>query len=132
MVLSFILLQLWTTTPSKPPVILEGNWQSCQEGDSYGERVYEYRVNGTLRWELHMGPHDEFALFDHMVNDEPNAHASADNLLGPAYHMSDLRTVRGDRTWRLPRLKIWINIVRAGGSREDCESFYIRVEDTLK
>lgn len=125
-----VALQLWTTTPRKPPVILEGNWQSCPEGVSYAERVYEYRLNGVHKWELHMGPHDEFALFTTQVNDEDGSeHASVANLLGPAYHISDINTLRHDRTWKLPKLHLWINIVRAGGSRDDCESFYIRIED---
>ncbi len=45
-------------------VILEGNWQSCREFDGrYSERIYDHVVNGDGKFEVHMGPYREFALF---------------------------------------------------------------------
>ena len=44
--------------------ILEGNWQSCRQADGrYSERVYDHLVNGVGRFEVHMGPQNEFAIF---------------------------------------------------------------------
>src|SRR5437762_1894813 len=44
--------------------IVEGNWQSCREADGrYSERVYDHVINHEGRFELHMGPRREFALF---------------------------------------------------------------------
>ena len=41
--------------------LLEGNWQSCREGDGqYGERVYDGKWTGLEPFELHMGPYHEF------------------------------------------------------------------------
>jgi len=47
-----------------PRNVLEGNWQSCRETDGrYSERVYDHVVNGVGRFEVHMGPRREFAIF---------------------------------------------------------------------
>src|SRR5215831_5288679 len=61
--------------------ILEGNWQSCREADGrYSERVYDHVVNGVPKFEVHMGPRREFAIFDG-VQDDHRAHDSPANLL---------------------------------------------------
>src|SRR6478736_6058203 len=63
--------------------ILEGNWQSCREADGkYSERVYDHVVNGVAKFEVHMGPRREFAIFDG-VQEEHRAHDSPGNLLQP-------------------------------------------------
>src|SRR5882672_1754163 len=44
--------------------VLEGNWQSCRERDGqYAERVYDHAVSGVSKFEVHMGPRREFAIF---------------------------------------------------------------------
>src|ERR1700756_4692598 len=63
--------------------VLEGHWQSCPERDgTYSERVYDHVVNGVGQFEVHLGPHNEFAIFRN-VQDEHRAHNSPDNLLQP-------------------------------------------------
>jgi hypothetical protein len=125
-----LMLQLWTSTPHRPPTVFEGNWQSCRGEDGYGERVYEHVVAGKWKWELHMGPRDEFALYDHNVDGDDHTHMGAENLLSPAFHVNDVKTMGGKRNWRIPSLRLWVSIVAAGGSREDCDSFYVKIEET--
>ena len=44
--------------------ILEGTWQSCRERDGqYSERVYDHAVSGVSKFEVHLGPRREFAIF---------------------------------------------------------------------
>ena len=55
----------FTSYPRGSHAILEGNWQSCREADGrYSERVYDHVVNGVPRFEVHMGPRREFAIFE--------------------------------------------------------------------
>lgn len=122
----------WTPQPTgRAKEILRGNWQSCLEddGETYTERAYEYRPSPSqpVAWEFHMGPHDEFALFRGSSPME-QGHDTRLNLLRPAYHVFDVETFRGDRTWTA--LNLWINVVAAGGSRTDCQSFYVLIERT--
>ena len=71
-------------------MILEGNWQSCREIDGrYSERIYDHVVNGEGKFELHMGPYREFALFKD-VQEEHRPHESRDNLLKP-FRVSSMR-----------------------------------------
>ena len=83
--------------------ILEGNWQSCREADgSYSERVYDHKVNGVPKFEVHMGPKREFAIFSG-VQEEHRDHGSPANLLKPynlRFHMHDdghIHVIPGDR-----------------------------------
>src|SRR5580700_204696 len=58
-----------------PRNILEGNWQSCLQREGfYSERVYDHLLNGVGRFEVHMGPRREFAIF----KDVQEAHRSHD------------------------------------------------------
>src|SRR6266404_4446111 len=123
-----LLMQLWASYPN-PTALLSGNWQSCKQDNGYGERVYDrYEiVNGKQKWawSLHMGPYDEFGLY--AAKDSPSGdhdHTQLENRLGPNYNVTQ-QYGRGRRTWALPSLGIWLNIVLAGGSREECESFFI-------
>ena len=80
----------FTSYPRNSHNILEGNWQSCRESDGrYSERVYDHVVNGIAKFEVHMGPRREFAIFEG-VQDEHRAHDSPANLLRPktSYRMS--------------------------------------------
>ena len=103
--------------------ILEGNWQSCREADGrYSERVYDHRVNGVAKFEVHMGPRREFAIFGG-VQAEHRDHDSPDNLLKPFRLDGDGGLVRHE--WRIPSLNLVFTATLAGGSRGDCESWYI-------
>ena len=106
--------------------ILEGNWQSCREPDGrYSERIYDHVVNGVAQFEVHMGPRLEFAIFKG-VQDEHRAHASADNLLKP--HVVAMTGNRASRRWEIPSLHLAFTVTLAGGSRTDCESWYVLLE----
>lgn len=112
-----------------PPILHQGNWQSCKDSDGlWGERVLEHVQLGVYQWELHMGPEDEFALYAQKVDGPDHVHSEQDNLLGPAYRVGDVSTWRGKRNWSVSKLHLWLSITEAGGSRSDCRSFYIRIE----
>jgi len=103
--------------------ILEGNWQSCRERDGqYTERVYDHLVNGVGRFEVHMGPRREFAIFSG-VQDAHRDHESPDNLLKPFRVL--LESGRAKHHWDIPALNLSFSVTLAGGSRTDCESWYI-------
>src|SRR5437764_9804206 len=73
----------FTSFSRDPRNILEGHWQSCRESDGrYAERFYDHVVNGVGKFEVHMGPRREFAIFNN-VQDEHRDHASPENLLKP-------------------------------------------------
>jgi hypothetical protein len=104
--------------------LLEGNWQSCREGDGqYGERIYDGKWTGLEPFELHMGPYHEFALF-RGVQDDHRTHASADNLLRP--FNIEIRANAARQTWDVGGLHLEVTL--AGGSREDCESWYVTLK----
>jgi hypothetical protein len=106
--------------------ILEGSWQSCREADGqYSERVYDHVVNGVGQFEVHMGPGTEFAMFPG-VQPEHRDHASPDNLLQP-YRVAT-GTGRGKQRWEIPSLKLAFTATLAGGSRTDCESWFVLLE----
>jgi hypothetical protein len=106
--------------------ILEGNWQSCREADGrYSERVYDHVVNGVGRFEVHLGPQREFAVFKG-VQDEHRDHASPENLLHP--YVVPLDGGRAKQRWDVPSLSVTFTATLAGGSRTDCESWFILLE----
>ena len=102
--------------------MIEGNWQSCRQGAEYSERVYDGRWPGLPPFELHLGPYHEFALFLG-VQDEHRDHSSADNLLNP--HIVELQSNRGAHKWDVAQLHL--EVALSGGSREECESWYVRL-----
>ena len=103
--------------------ILEGNWQSCREIDgTYSERVYDHVVNGVPKFEVHMGPKREFAIFEG-VQDEHRDHGSPANLLKP--YRLDIEGNLASHEWKIPSLNLVFTVSLAGGSRSDCESWYI-------
>jgi hypothetical protein len=103
--------------------ILEGNWQSCREADGgYSERVYEHVVNGVPKFEVHMGPRREFAVFAG-VQEEHRQHDSHANLLQP-YRLSGEGNL-AKHEWKIPSLHLVFTATLAGGARSDCESWYI-------
>jgi hypothetical protein len=110
--------------------ILEGNWQSCREPDGqYAERVYDHVVNGVGLFEVHMGPRREFAIFKG-VQDTHRDHDSPDNLLKPFRVALDAG--RAKQRWEIPSLNLTFTATLAGGSRTDCESWFLLLEPIEK
>jgi hypothetical protein len=95
----------FTSLSDRSRSMLEGNWQSCRETDGqYGERVYDGKWPGMSPFELHMGPHHEFAR---PFNIEPRGQSAR-------------------HSWDVARLRL--EVVMAGGSREECESWYVTLQ----
>jgi hypothetical protein len=116
--------------PSAKGHILEGNWQSCQESDGrYSERVYDHIVNGVGQFEVHMGPRREFAIFKG-VQDEHRPHDAPANLLKP--FTVEIENNRASHRWEIPSLNLVFSVTMAGGSRTDCDSWYISLETVEK
>lgn len=104
--------------------VLEGNWQSCREADGqYSERVYDNTLPGIGPFELHLGPYHEFALF-RGITDEHRDHAAADNLLRP--HTVEVGSNRALHKWQAAGLQL--EVALGGGSRDDCESWYVTLK----
>ena len=113
----------FTSFSRDPRNILEGNWQSCREADGrYSERVYDHHVGGVGLFEVHLGPRREFAIF-RGVQDEHRDHNSPDNLLTP--HVVPLEDGRATHRWEIPSLNLAFKVEMAGGSRMECESWFI-------
>jgi hypothetical protein len=113
-----------------PKTILEGTWESCRAADGqFAERVYDHVVDGVPQFEVHLGPHREFAIFKG-VQDEHRAHASEANLLKPF----DVAMVnnRARQRWEIPSLNLVFTVTMGGGSRTDCENWYILLEPLKK
>jgi len=121
----------FNSTSSSLKNVLEGNWQSCQElaTGRYGERVYDHVVNGVGQFEVHLGPRREFAIFPG-VADAHREHDSADNLLKP-YRVL-LQGTRASQRWEVPSLNLTFTVTLGGGSRTDCESWFIVLEPLKK
>ena len=110
--------------------ILEGHWQSCRERDGqYSERVYDHVVNGVPQFEVHMGPRRQFAIFKG-VQDEHRDHDSPENLLKP-YNVP-LEANRAKQHWEIPSLNLSFTVTMSGGSRTDCESWFILLQPLEK
>lgn len=119
-------VSVFTPFTSDPKHILEGSWWSCREPDGqYGERVYDHVVNGGGKFEVHLGPRREFAIFKG-VQDEHRDHDSPDNLLKPYRVVMDAG--RAKQRWEIPSLNLAFTVTLAGGSRTDCESWFILLE----
>jgi hypothetical protein len=104
--------------------LLEGNWQSCREADGqYAERVYDGRWPGMEPFELHMGPYHEFALF-RGIQEEHREHDAAGNLLKP--YTVEMVSNNAKHSWDVNGLHL--DVVLAGGSREDCESWWVTLK----
>lgn len=122
--------QLFRSFSADPRNILEGNWQSCRGDDGrYSERVYDHVVNGVGQFEVHLGPEHEFAIFKG-VQDEHRDHASPDNLLKP--YLVPMENNRAKERWEIPSLDLAFTVTLAGGSRTDCESWFILLEPLKK
>jgi hypothetical protein len=105
--------------------ILEGHWQSCREpggAGRYSERVYDHVVNGVGQFEVHLGPRREFAIFKG-VQDEHREHDSPENLLNP--YRVEMEGTRASNRWEIPSLNLVFTAALGGGSRTDCDNWYI-------
>jgi hypothetical protein len=113
----------FTPFSNDPRNVLEGNWQSCREADGqYGERVYDHVTGPGGVFELHLGPRREFALFKG-VQDAHRDHDSPENLLKP--YRVVLESGRAKHRWDIPSMNLTLTATLAGGSRTDCESWFI-------
>ena len=118
--------QLFRSFSGDPKNILEGNWQSCREADGrYSERVYDHVVNGVGQFEVHLGPEHEFAIFKG-VQDAHRDHASPENLLKP--YVVPVENNRAKQRWEVPSLNVALTVTLAGGSRTECESWFVVLE----
>jgi hypothetical protein len=123
-------VSMFTPFTSDPRKVLEGSWYSCREPDGqYGERVYDHVVNGTGQFEVHLGPRREFAIFKG-VQDVHRDHDSPENLLKP-YRVT-LDAGRARQRWEIPSLNLVFTVALAGGSRTDCDSWFIVLEPLEK
>ncbi len=123
-VASFAYAQLFRPFSDRATTFLEGNWQSCREADGqYAERVYDGRWPGMDPFELHMGPYHEFALF-RGIQDDHRDHDSSANLLRP--YTVELVANNARHSWEVNGLHL--DVVLAGGSREDCESWFVTLK----
>ena len=113
--------QLFRPFTDHTRALLEGNWQSCREADGqYAERVYDGRWPGMQPFELHLGPYHEFALF-RGVQEAHRDHRSPENLLKP--YTVELVANNAKHSWDIDGMHL--EVVLAGGSREDCESWFV-------
>ena len=76
-----------------------------------------------------MGPRREFAIFKG-IQDEHREHNSADNLLKP-FNVT-FENGRAKQRWEIPSLNLAFTATMAGGSRTDCESWYLLLEPLEK
>jgi hypothetical protein len=112
----------FTSLTDHKTAMLEGNWQSCRDDGEYSERVYDGRWPGLPPFELHLGPYHEFALFLG-IQDAHRDHNSSENLLKP--HVIEIRSNRAAQQWDVAQLHLEVSL--SGGSREECESWFIRL-----
>jgi hypothetical protein len=118
--------QLFRPFSDRRTALLEGNWQTCREADGrYAERVYDGNWVGLPPFEFHMGPFHEFALY-RGIQDDHRDHRSAENLLKP--YVVEIRANAARHTWDVEGLHI--EVALSGGSREDCESWYVTLKRT--
>ncbi len=112
----------FTSFSDRTRAVLEGNWQSCRESDGeYAERIYDGNLPELGHFELHLGPYHDFALF-RGVQDEHRDHNSPDNLLRPHTVDVDAGGLAG-HVWDVNGVRFQVKL--AGGSREECESWFI-------
>ena len=123
-----LLAQFWTSVLHIAPVLLEGNWQNCADKTGYftAERAFDYCVNSKCQWTLHMGPRDEFALYQYPGPEGEHDHSTEENLLYPDIYGRDRETGRGHIRKTVAELDIVVDIRQAGGS--DCDSFYVLIK----
>lgn len=119
-----VAAQHWTPGRVDTSAVLQGTWESCREADGeYAERIVDLRPPGTPAVEFHLGPSHDFALF-RGIQDAHRDHASSENLLAP-HIVGHAGEQMARHTWRA--LGYTIDVVLAGGSYDDCESWVVTV-----
>lgn len=128
MLATLLMLAQFTSFNSERGVnILEGNWQSCIQHDDgeYQEEVYDHPAPPAF--EFHMGPRDQFALFKGVHGEHDRSHDGSENLLGRDYK-EITHNWRDARNWTIGAgLNLYISVVLAGGSRSECESYFVLI-----
>jgi hypothetical protein len=120
-VIWLLLAQFWVSVPD-PTAVLQGNWQSCMlEDGTFAERIYDECKGLDCEFEFHMGPLDEFALFKG-THVEHKEHTDRENLLQP-FRLGMMR--QAQQTWLIPELNLKVEAIKAGGSRDECESWWV-------
>ena len=79
-------------------------------------------MNGVPQYEVHLGPHREFAIFKG-VQDEHREHDTPENLVKP--FRVNMEGSRARREWDIPSLGLRLTVALGGGSTMDCESWYV-------
>ncbi len=74
---------------------------------------------------MHLGPRREFAIFKG-VQAKHRPHDSPENLLNP-YQVLEIHNQASHR-WEIPSLNLVFTVTMTGGSRTDCESWFITLE----
>jgi len=116
----------FTPYRGNPMTILEGTWESCRAADGqFAERVYDHVVDGVPQFEVHLGPEHQFAIFKG-VQDAHRPHDSRENLLKP-YDVPMVNN-RARQRWEIPSLNLVFTVTMGGGSRTDCENWYVLLE----
>ncbi len=95
----------------------------------FSHNTHDHAVSGISKFEVHMGPRREFAIFKG-VQEAHRDHDSPDNLLKPYRVVMDAG--RAKQRWEIPSLNLAFTVTLAGGSRTDCESWYILLEPLEK
>ncbi len=132
MILAAFVLQAvtaFTPFPHSLPTLLYGHFVSCPDADDqeehYGELAYEHQAQGKVRWTLHMGPRDEWALYVGSPAEHFD-HDSVFNRLTPAFHYDDIHTRVGGRNWSA--LGLHINVIRVPASDDACYAWLVKVD----
>ena len=111
------------TDHKRPPCSKATGNPAAKPMGSTRERVYDGKWAGLPPFELHMGPYHEFALY-RGIQDEHRDHKSAENLLEAAH--VEIRANAARQSWDVDGLHL--EVALAGGSREDCESWYVTLK----
>lgn len=131
--LLILALQFFWPTLAKdrePDTLMAGAWVSCPEDDGeYAERAQVFSFKGRPLFEFHLGPRDEFAIFPGEIDGHTD-HADPRNILGPAYHYDDLKTVAGGRTWSSAQLGVRLNVIAMPPTRPECYAYQVLLEHT--
>lgn len=107
--------------------LLYGNWQSCLDDMGYQERIVDFKRGQPgvyLPFELHMGPQNDFAVMAG-VHDEHRPHDLT------RWHWEMPRWTTGKALHvMVQELRLQLDVTRAGGSREECESYVVHLRRT--
>ena len=126
---ALVVLQLWMSLRGPgDTALLYGHWQSCKEADGlYAERVVDFKKGQwgvDKAFELHLGPASEFTIERGVVMDYHREHRAP-----WTWTLGNWQTAKPLHV-RVRELGLTLDVRRAGGSRNDCESFIVKLEKT--